>query len=349
MESIKFPVGRIVSGSLYRLNDRNMDGELLTYKTGAKIGQQRYSVFFAIAIKKNPGETHFSQTEWGKKLWAIGHAAHPTAAQSRDYAWKVVDGDSTEKNTEGVSPSQREGWAGHWIVKFNNSEIPRIGQWLNGKYEDLMQADFVKPGYFIEVVADVEGNGTAKTPGLYLNHKLVCFRAYGPEIVFGPDPDKAGFGEGALPEGASSVPLAAPPAPAIPAIPAVAPAIPAVAPAIPAATPAIPAAAPAAAPAIPAATPAAAPAKVMTPKAAGATYESMIAAGWTDAQMIEQGYLQAPVTPIPNFGNLTGIPSVAPVAPVKLMTAKAAGATYDQFVAAGYTDAQMIEQGYLVG
>ena len=321
MESIKFPVGRIVSGSLYRLNDRNMDGELLTYKTGAKIGQQRYSVFFAIAIKKNPGETHFSQTAWGKKLWAIGHAAHPTAAQSRDYAWKVVDGDSKEMNTEGVAPCQREGWAGHWIVKFNNSEIPRIGQWVNGKYEDLMQGDFVKPGYFIEVVADVEGNGTAKTPGLYLNHKLVCFRAYGPEIVFGPDPDKAGFGGDPLPEGASSVPLSAPAAPSVPPVLSASP------------VPPVPA-----------------PTKVMTAKAAGATYESMIAAGWTDAQLIEQGYLAAPVIPIPSFGSVTGIPPVPPVpAPTKVMTAKAAGATYESMIAAGWTDAQLIEQGYLVG
>lgn len=43
-------------------------------------------------------------------------------------------------------------------------------------------------------------------------------------------------------------------------------------------------------------------------------------------------------------------PPVAPVAPapVKQMTAKAGGATYEQFVAQGWTDAQMIEQGYLV-
>ena len=340
MEAIKFPVGRIVSGSLYRLNDRNMDGELLTYKTGAKIGQQRYSVFFAIAIKKNPGETHFSQTEWGKKLWAIGHAAHPTAAQSRDYAWKVVDGDSKEMNTEGVAPCQREGWAGHWIVKFSNSEIPRIGQWINGKYEDLLQADFVKPGYFIEVVADVKGNEAAKTPGLYLNHKLVCFRAYGPEIVFGPDPDKAGFGGDPLPEGASSVPLSAPAVPPVPAIPAQVPVTPSI-PAVPSVSPAPPILTASPVPPV--------PSKVMTAKAAGATYESMIAAGWTDAQLIEQGYLAAPVIPIPSFGSVTGIPPVPPVVPAKTMTAKAAGATYDSMIAAGWTDAQLIEQGYLVG
>lgn len=34
--------------------------------------------------------------------------------------------------------------------------------------------------------------------------------------------------------------------------------------------------------------------------------------------------------------------------PVKTMTAKAAGATYEQFVAQGWTDVQMVEHGYLV-
>lgn len=38
----------------------------------------------------------------------------------------------------------------------------------------------------------------------------------------------------------------------------------------------------------------------------------------------------------------------APVAPVKTMTAKANGATYEQFIAANWTDAQMIEQGMMV-
>ena len=38
----------------------------------------------------------------------------------------------------------------------------------------------------------------------------------------------------------------------------------------------------------------------------------------------------------------------APVAPVKVMTEKAAGATYEQFIASGWADAQLIEQGYMI-
>jgi len=340
METIKFPVGRVVSGSLYKLNDRDMEGELLTYKTGAKIGQQRYSVYFAVAIKKNPGETHFANTEWGKKLWAIGHAAHPVAAQSAKYAWKVIDGDSVEKNTEGVSPSQREGWAGHWIVKFNNSEIPRIGQWVNGKYEDVLQADFVKPGYFIEVMADVEGNGGSKTPGLYLNHKLVCFRAYGPEIVFGPDPDAAGFGADPLPVGASSVPLS-PPAPGAPTLPP-APGAPTLPPA-----PGAPTLPPApGVPTLPPAAPAV-PVKSMTAKAGAYTYDQYIASGYTEAQLIEQGFMLAPVTPNMNYGSVTGIAPAAPAVPVKTMTVLAGAFTYEQYIAQGYTDDLLVKNGLM--
>ena len=42
-------------------------------------------------------------------------------------------------------------------------------------------------------------------------------------------------------------------------------------------------------------------------------------------------------------------PTAAPVAaPVKVMTEKAAGATYEQFVAQGWSDQAMVEQGYMV-
>jgi hypothetical protein len=48
-----------------------------------------------------------------------------------------------------------------------------------------------------------------------------------------------------------------------------------------------------------------------------------------------------PAAPAPN-------PAILNVPPRKTMTAKAAGATYEQFVANGWTDADMVAQGYLV-
>lgn len=51
------------------------------------------------------------------------------------------------------------------------------------------------------------------------------------------------------------------------------------------------------------------------------------------------------VQPAPDFLNP---PPPAP-AQVKQMTAKAGGATYEQFVAQGWTDEMLVREGYMVG
>lgn len=59
-----------------------------------------------------------------------------------------------------------------------------------------------------------------------------------------------------------------------------------------------------------------------------------------------------PVTPNPAFLNVPApaapVPPAAPVAPQRVMTAKAGGAPYEAFTAQGWTDAQLIEQGYML-
>lgn len=306
------PVGRIVAGSLYKGNDKDAEGKPLVTKTGANIGQPRLDYYFALAIPKKPGETHFSQTEWGAKIWQTGHTAFPQAAQSPAFAWKVEDGDSTVPNKKGVKPCDREGWRGNWILKFSGGYAPKVYRAENGAYVPESTPDFLKAGYFAQVNGTVDGNGSQSQPGVYLNHSMVAFSAYGPEISFGPDVNEAGFGQAPLPAGASMVPPAssipmpasasaiAPPAPvaAIPAVTAPVPVVPnpqflqvaqgAVVPnpiqsaPVPA-VPAVPVPVP----------PPASPSKVMTALAGGASYESFVAAGWTEANMIAQGYLQA--------------------------------------------------------
>ncbi len=62
------------------------------------------------------------------------------------------------------------------------------------------------------------------------------------------------------------------------------------------------------------------------------------------------------VAPAPDFLNPGVTPAppappaapVLPTAPAKVMTTKAAGQPYDQFIAAGWTDAQLIADGYMV-
>lgn len=291
--NITSPVGRIVMGSLYSPSTTDAEGKPLVIKTGPNAGQPRVNYFFALAISKNAGETHWAQTAWGQQIWAVGNSAHPNAAQSPAFAWKIEDGDSQIPNKKGRKPCDNEGWKGNWILKFSGGFAPKIYQQEGTGYVQVTQADFVKPGYFVEVAFNVEGNGSSSQPGVYLNHSMVCFRAYGQEITFGPDVGQAGFGAAPLPVGASMtppagiipMPQAAPVMPAVPAILAT-PIAPVAAPAIPVMpvpgfvqVPPTPAA-----PVVPAA-------RQMTAAANGIAYEAYIANGWTDAQLVANGFM----------------------------------------------------------
>lgn len=59
----------------------------------------------------------------------------------------------------------------------------------------------------------------------------------------------------------------------------------------------------------------------------------------------------APVAPHTGFVTNAGaaVPPPTAPAPAKMMTAKANGASYDQFIANGWTDEQLVQQGYMVG
>lgn len=313
------PVGRVVMGSLYKPNTTDAEGKPLVVKNGPNQGQPRSNFFFALAIPKG-GEQHWAQTAWGAILWQVGHAAFPQAAQSPAFAWKIEDGDSQVPNKKGRKPCDNEGWAGHWILKYSGGFAPKVYRPENGGYVQVTDVDFVKPGYFVEVAGTVDGNGSQTQPGIYLNHSMVCFRAYGPEINFGPDVNEAGFGASPLPAGASmtppasAIPMPAAGAPATGVTPPPAPSVAVPAPTAPVSIPAIPvtpnpgflqvpgsAAAPAPAPSpvasVAAPTPlppvSVSPSNRMTAKAGGNSYEAMKAAGWDDANLIAHGYMTA--------------------------------------------------------
>lgn len=303
--NITSPVGRIVMGSLYDPNTTDAEGKPLVVKTGPNAGQPRVNYFFALAIPKNPGETHWAQTAWGQQIWNVGNQAFPNIAQSPAFAWKIEDGDSQIPNKKGRKPCENEGWKNHWILKFSGGFAPKVYQQEGAGYVQAMQKDFVKPGYFVEVAFSVEGNGSQSQPGVYLNHSMVCFRAYGQEIQFGPDVSSAGFGAAPLPAGASmtppagAIPMPSAPAAAAPAVPAMpapsAAPIPVTPnPAFVQVPPPVAAAAPVAmgVPNVPVAPPAA-PVHQMTPAANGIAYEAYIAQGWTDAQLIQNGLMLA--------------------------------------------------------
>lgn len=289
------PVGRLVQGSLYTGSTTDAENRPLVYKTGAQAGQPRVNFWFSLAIAKG-AEQHWNQTEWGVKIWNVGHAGFPNgAANSPHFAWKIVDGDSAIPNMQGNRPCDNEGFKGHWILKFSTSIAPSIHN-ENGTIQ-LTEPNAVQPGDYIQVYAYVEDNKSTQQPGIYLNPSMVARSGYGERIIVGADPKSVGFGGSPLPAGASTTPLAsfAPPVAPV-ALPVMAPA------AIPVPMPSTPTPV---AMAAPAPTPVVAPApypqiltpqspavaKIMTEKAAGVPYEQYIASGWTDAMLIEQGLM----------------------------------------------------------
>lgn len=296
---LTLPPGRLVQGSVYDPQTKDMQGKPLVVKSGPRMGQPTQRFYFAVAIPKG-AETHWAYTEWGKVIWAFGHGQLPQLAARPDFAWKIDDGDSAEKNTTGRAPKDYEGFPGNWIVRMTSEFTPKCyvsdG---SGGWRQLLDvsaiANAIKPGYYIEVALTLGANGDARNPGLYLNHSMVALRGFGPEINFGPNVQSAGFGQAPLPQGASAVPTAAAalpavPGPASPPAPSVAAPPPAAVPVVPV-TPHVGILAVPPGPGTAAPPPPAAPARVMTAKAAGMTYEAYIASGWTDVQLVQHGMM----------------------------------------------------------
>ena len=320
--NITSPVGRIVMGSLYNPSTTDAEGKPLVVKTGPNAGQPRVNYFFALAIPKGP-EPHWAHTPWGQQIWNVGNQAFPNAAQSPAFAWKIEDGDSQIPNKKGRKPCDNEGWRGHWILKFSGGFAPKVYQQEGAGYVQVMQKDFCKPGYFVEVAFSVDGNGSQSQPGVYINHSMVCFRAYGPEISFGPDVASAGFGQSALPAGASMTP----PAGAIPM------------PQAPAAAPALPGAPAGYAPP---------PVPAGVPQIPGIAPAPLAPAGSVPMPSAPVPGAPAPIPVTPNPGFVQVPPPPAPVAPVRQMTAAANGVTYEAYIAAGWSDAQLVQNGLML-
>lgn len=307
------PVGRIVQGDLWKPQPvlDNAGKPKLT-----RDGHPAIQHYFALAIPKTPGHTHWAQTDWGKQIWDEGNRAHPNFAPHPTFSWKIEDGDSVLPNKKGKKNCDREGFPSNWILKFRSGFLPRT---YNADGSAPVPADTIKCGYYAQVNCSVAGN-TGESPGVYINPNMVALSGYGVEIIAGPDVAEAGFGAAPLPPGASATPIGgfAPPAPPVPGAPGVpfvggAPApfvggAPSVA--APFAAPSVPSFSPP--PSMPPATGTAGPATtypsnpavlmpppppappagpVLTAKAGSATYEQLIAAGWSDVTLRQHGLM----------------------------------------------------------
>ncbi len=311
------PVGRIVQGDLSK--PQPVLDNAGKQKVG-RDGQPMIQHYFALAIPKTPGHTHWAQTDWGKQIWDEGNRAHPNFAPHPTFSWKIEDGDSAIPNKKGKLNRDREGFPGHWVLKFRSGFLPKT---YNADGSAPVPADSLKCGYYAQVNCSVAGN-TGDSPGVYLNPNMVALSGYGPEIIAGPDAAEAGFGAAPLPPGASATPVGgfAPPAPttgapaavgpfAAPGAPSFSPppsTPPAMATAGPATTfpssglppsaPPVPVnpaflapASPVNPPLPPASVSMPPPPRALTAKAAGASYADLIKAGWTDALLVQHGMM----------------------------------------------------------
>lgn len=308
MISLTTPVGRIVQGELWK--PRDVTDNKGVVKLNAD-GTKQVSYFFALAIPKQPGHSHWAQTDWGRQIWEEGNKAHPNFAPHPNFSWKIEDGDSAIPNKKGKKNCEREGHPGHWILKFSSSFA--INRTYNADGSAPLPPEAFKPGYYAQVNLTCKGN-TGETPGVYLNPSMVALSGYGAEISAGPDVSEAGFGAAPLPVGAS----ATPPASMIPApTPGFTPPAPAIA------APGFPQPNAGGSPALPAPTSPSSPAPLAVPP--------------------NPAFLAGPggVAPV------AAMPAPPPAAAVPQMTAAAGGATYEQFIAQGWTADQMRAQGFL--
>jgi hypothetical protein len=295
-KSVEFtsPVGRIVWGSLYEPRTKDFDGNPLTKKHGPDAGKPDQRFEFGLAVPKTAA--HWAQESWGRIIWETAHAAFPggdrSPAMSPTFSWKITDGDSkviSAKSKSKIPPCEREGYAGHWVLTFSSVFAPRIYDARDVNNPILMDLpNAIVPGYAVQVIGTVAGN-TGASPGIYLNHNAVGLRAYMPEIRT-TGVDVTGKFGGALPPGASTVPVggfaASAPAPAAVPPAYVAPPT-AAAPVAVVPAPAMLGIPPTLAPPPP---PAATPAAPARAPHKGIPYESYIKGGWSHAQLVADGY-----------------------------------------------------------
>lgn len=347
--SILFPPGRIVQGDLYEAQDKDMQGNPLTIKTGANIGQLTVRYFFAVAIPKTPGATHFANEPWGLRIWQAGHAWWPSLVdratgvipENSKFAWKIEDGDDTKPNPDAQMRRNcdREGYPGCWVVKFSSTFATKI---FDERGQPLLTPGLVKRGYWIETLGTIASNQNAKNPGIYVNHNMVAFRAPGKEIISGPDPKSVGFGRAALPAGVTAQPLGN-----VANMPA----------ALPPGVPGAPGAPVTGMPPMPGMTPGGHPMPGAPPPGMQ-MHPTIPPAGIPTPVQPQAAFLQPPVPgaapAIPAAPMAATTPPAAPIAvcplgaPMGYKMANLNGARYESFRAGNWTDAMMLQNGHMV-
>jgi len=334
------PRGRFVQGDAFEPQTTDQQGAPLTIKTGPNAGQPTKRWFMAVAYSKTDPATipYLMQiAQYGAQVWPTFWPGGVTAAaplfgcSHPRFSMKVMDGDGLDDN--GKPNKDKPGFAGHYVVKYSTS-IQAPGVWQEPNYDDLARINDSKMlprGYFVRINHTIQSNDNDQRPGLYVNldKVAICLDQQGAEVIqTGPSAAEA-FGAGG---GTTATP-------ALPATPA--------------------------------------PGLLPVPGAAH-TIEALRAAGWSDDQIVQGGFATRPTPPplpvtppvaapaptpaastppAPGAAPATPSPSNPPpppyggymetAKPAHVMLPAANGATYEAMIAAGWTDAQLVQHGMM--
>lgn len=227
------PVARLVEGDAFTPNTTDAEGNPLKVKSGPNAGQDRVDYYMGVAVPK----TDPAAQELINKIYAAARAGFPNLFDTAGncikpgFAFKIIDGDSQIPNSRGTRPCDKEGFAGHWIFKFNSGFAPKV--YTTGGASVIVNPEELKRGYYVRIYGSVVSNGSTQQPGVHLNLSMVERIAFGEVISSGPD-GAAVFGGAPAPTNLPAGATMTPPAPsATIAQPAAAPAPSAPAPAAP--------------------------------------------------------------------------------------------------------------------
>lgn len=293
------PVGRIVQGNPLVGNQAKDDYGALVFNQD---GTPKLNYYMGLAIsKQDPAAQQLIAKIDAEARAAWPNLFDPATGECRDkkFSIKYFDGDGFDHN--GKAFAEREGMAGHWIIRLQSNYPLRSYDGMAGNVE-ITDPERIYRGCYAVAAIEVKTNGATgtNTRGLYINSQGVQMVGHGERILGGANPDELfGAAGAAIPQGAyvpagmSTTPVA-PPAPAVmQAAPTPPPAPHMVATPPPVQTPAMALPTPPP-PAVPHPTfvqQAVAPQFVLTPagQAQGFTIEQWYAAGYTEAQLLQNG------------------------------------------------------------
>ena len=341
------PRGRFVQGDAFEAQTTDQQGAPLTIKTGPNAGQPTKRWFMGMAFAKTDPETmpYLMQiVNYAAQAWpayfpnGVNQALPNFGCAHPRFSFKIMDGDGVDDN--GKPNRDKAGFAGCWIVKYSTS-IKAPGIWQEPNFAEMEQITDPRAfprGYYGRINHTIQSNDNDQRPGLYVNLDKVAISANqaGAEIIqSGPSAAEAFGGASTVAAGGSYAGVSM-----------------------------------------------AAPAGGLIAKP-GVDLEAYRKAGWTDDLLVQHGHATraaplpaspppvpgvptpaastppvpgaAPATPSPSNpapppydGYMaTGAAAAPPAAPVRVMLPAANGATYEAMIAAGWTDAMLVQHGMM--